>query len=274
MIQPPENENGVCLQRNNTTHHNVKQRQKRISAMSAPLYNTFPIVSNGKIGGQQIQTVDARELHAFLEVKTSFKDWITRRIQDYDFEEEKDFSSFLSESDGGRPTKEYAISLDMAKELAMVERNEKGKQARQYFIECERRAKDPVAALIDPSTLKNLLLDNVEKVIALEAHIKANEPKTTFFDKYVNADGLYGLQNAGRALSCRPNLFVRWLKENYLFYQGSNLVARVQYIQMGIFEVKMTIVDDKARAQTYITPKGIEYLSKRIPDSVRFQGAA
>ncbi len=274
MIQPPENENGVCLQRNNTTHHNVKQRQKRISAMSAPLYNTFPIVSNGKIGGQQIQTVDARELHAFLEVKTSFNDWITRRIQDYDFEEEKDFSLFLSKSDGGRPTKEYAISLDMAKELAMVERNEKGKQARQYFIECERRAKDPVAALNDPSTLKNLLLDNVEKVIALEAHIKANEPKTTFFDKYVNADGLYGLQNAGRALSCRPNLFVRWLKENYLFYQGSNLVARVQYIQMGIFEVKMTIVDDKARAQTYITPKGIEYLSKRIPDSVRFQGAA
>ena len=199
---------------------------------------------------------------------------ITRRVQYYDFEKEKNFSSFLSKSDGGRPTKEYAISINMAKELAMVERNEKSKQAMQYFIECERRAKYPVAALNDPSTLKTLLLENVEKVIALEAHIKANEQKNTFFDKYVNSDGLYGLQNAGRALSCRHNLFTRWLKENYLFYQGSNLVARVQYIQMGTFEVNMTIVDDKARAQTYVPPKGIEYLSKRVPDSIRFKGAA
>ncbi|QHJ82924.1 antA/AntB antirepressor family protein [uncultured Bartonella sp.] len=245
--------------------------------MSNTLYNIFPTVSNGKIGGEQIQTVNARDLHAFLENGDKFATWIKDKIETYNFVENQDFMSFSENTEkpkGGRPSKEYAISLDMAKELAMVERNEKGKQARQYFIECERRAKDPVAALNDPSTLKNLLLDNVEKVIALEAHIKANEPKTTFFDKYVNADGLYGLQNAGRALSCRPNLFVRWLKENYLFYQGSNLVARVQYIQMGIFEVKMTIVDDKARAQTYITPKGIEYLSKRLPDSVRFQGAA
>lgn len=234
----------------------------------------FPLISASEIDGETVQTVNARDLHAFLEVKTSFNDWINRRVQDYDFEEEKDFYSFLSESSGGRPTKEYAISINMAKELAMVERNEKGKQARLYFIECERRAKYPVAALNDPSTLKTLLLENVEKVIALEANIKANERKTTFFDKYVNADGLYGLQNAGRALSCRPNLFTRWLKENYLFYQGNNLVARVQYIQMGIFEVKMTIVDDKARAQTYVTPKGVEYLSKRVPDSIRLKGAA
>ena len=234
----------------------------------------FPLISASEIDGETVQTVNARDLHAFLEVKTSFNDWINRRVQDYDFEEEKDFYSFLSESSGGRPTKEYAISINMAKELAMVERNEKGKQARLYFIECERRAKYPVAALNDPSTLKTLLLENVEKVIALEANIKANERKTTFFDKYVNADGLYGLQNAGRALSCRPNLFTRWLKENYLFYQGSNLVARVQYIQMGIFEVKTTIVDDKARAQTYVTPKGIEYLSKRVPDCIRLKGAA
>jgi len=97
--------------------------------------------------------VSARELHAFLEVKTLFKDWISRRVEEYGFEDGKDFSSFLSESLKGRPSREYAITLDMAKELAMVERNEKGRRARQYFIECEKRLKDPFAEIRDPQTV-------------------------------------------------------------------------------------------------------------------------
>jgi len=97
-----------------------------------------------------ISTCNARDLHQFLEVQTQFKDWIARRIEEYGFEEGKDFCSNLSESTGGRPAKEYALSIDMAKELAMVERTEKGKQARQYFIECERQAK---AALVKPLPL-------------------------------------------------------------------------------------------------------------------------
>jgi len=86
--------------------------------------------------------VSARELHAFLEVGTHFKDWVVRRIQEYGFQEDRDFSSFLSESPGGRPSKEYAITLDMAKELSMVERTEKGRQARRYFIACEKKLRE------------------------------------------------------------------------------------------------------------------------------------
>lgn len=86
-----------------------------------------------------MQAVNARDLHAFLDVKTDFKNWIVRRIEEYGFIEESDFRSFLTESTGGRPAREYAISIDMAKELSMVERNEKGREARQYFIECEHR---------------------------------------------------------------------------------------------------------------------------------------
>lgn len=100
------------------------------------------------IAGEPAQTCNARDLHQFLEVQTAFKDWIARRVEEYGFVEDKDFCSFLSESQGGRPAKEYAITIDMAKELAMVERNEKGKQARQYFIECERRAKAAPAAVV------------------------------------------------------------------------------------------------------------------------------
>lgn len=90
------------------------------------------------------RAVNARELHQFLEVETRFNDWISRRIEEYQFIEKQDFEVLLKNeknSNGGRPLKEYIISIDMAKELSMVERNEKGKLARLYFIEMEKKAK-------------------------------------------------------------------------------------------------------------------------------------
>lgn len=84
------------------------------------------------------QTVSARELHEKLGVSTQFKDWIKRMV-DYGFEEGKDYCSFLSESTGGRPAMEYFISIDMAKEICMIQRSEIGRKFRQYFIECERK---------------------------------------------------------------------------------------------------------------------------------------
>ncbi|WCE68268.1 BRO family protein [Sulfitobacter faviae] len=99
-------------------------------------------------------------------------------------------------------------------------------------------------------------------------------PKAAGYDTLMNADGLYGLQNAARALSARPNLFIRWLKQTYLFYQGQALVPRVQYTQRGLFEVKTAIVDDKARPTTYVTPKGLDYFRDKLPDDLLIGGAA
>lgn len=98
-------------------------------------------VSVGEIGGQTVQTANARELHAFLQSGDHFASWIQDRIAQYEFIEGMDFVTYSENAEKGRPRKEYAITLDMAKEMAMVERNAKGKQARQYFIECERQAK-------------------------------------------------------------------------------------------------------------------------------------
>lgn len=130
---------------------------------------------------------------------------------------------------------------------------------------------DPVAALNDPSALRGLLLQNVEKVIALEAKVEADKPKTSFYDQYVNTDGLYGLQNAGRALGAHPNKFTAWLKKDYLFYQGTALVPRVRFIQMGVFEVKSEIHDDKARYRTFVTAKGLSYLAQRMPEAIKLR---
>ena len=86
--------------------------------------------------------INARELYLFLEIKHQFRDWIKNSIRDYGFLEGKDFSYFYSESTGGRPAKEYVLSIGMSKELSMVSKTEKGKEARLYFIKCEELARE------------------------------------------------------------------------------------------------------------------------------------
>lgn len=99
------------------------------------------------IGVDLIDTVNARELHEFLEVRSEFRHWIKNRIDDFGFVEGRDFITVGKNlPSGGRKT-DYYITIDMAKELSMVERNEKGKQARQYFIECERKVKGQTSNL-------------------------------------------------------------------------------------------------------------------------------
>lgn len=112
-------------------------------AIASAVQAIIPVFS-GAIHDEQSQLVDARELHSFLEVKMRFNDWISRRINDYEFIESEDFvlitQNRVTKGRGGdRRSKAYHITLDMAKELSMVERNEKGRQARRYFIECEKR---------------------------------------------------------------------------------------------------------------------------------------
>ncbi|WP_375634171.1 MULTISPECIES: antA/AntB antirepressor family protein [unclassified Bartonella] len=106
--------------------------------------NTLIKITEQTIDQETVQAVNARELHMFLKVTSRFNDWIINRIKEYGFLENKDFVSFtknLVKPKSGRPSTEYHITLDMAKELSMVERNEKGRQARRYFIECEKKLK-------------------------------------------------------------------------------------------------------------------------------------
>lgn len=102
-------------------------------------------VNQSQVGDDLVQTVNARELHEFLGVGKVFAAWIQDRIQQYEFVDGVDYVVTVSKT-GIRKNvtqKDYFITLDIAKELSMVERNAKGKQARQYFIQCERVAKSP-----------------------------------------------------------------------------------------------------------------------------------
>lgn len=110
--------------------------------------NLVPIQEH-QIGSTHQKCVSARELHNFLEVKSRFNDWIANRIKIYDFIENQDFMTFTEFLVNGGRSIEYAITLDMAKELSMIERTDKGKQARRYFIQCEKQLQQAKSAMQD-----------------------------------------------------------------------------------------------------------------------------
>ena len=101
-------------------------------------------IENREIGAEKVNSVNARDLHIALESKQDFSTWIKKRIEKYGFEENTDFISFhkvVEREVGATKQIEYIITLDMAKELAMVENNSKGREVRRYFIEVEKKAK-------------------------------------------------------------------------------------------------------------------------------------
>ncbi|TDX21636.1 anti-repressor protein [Modicisalibacter xianhensis] len=99
-------------------------------------------ISTHLIADELVDAVNARDVHAELQVGKDFSTWIRDRIDEYGFVENQDFV-IIPQNRGkigrGRPRKEYAVTIDMAKELGMVERSERGRMVRRYFIECEKK---------------------------------------------------------------------------------------------------------------------------------------
>jgi len=120
-----------------------------------------------EINGETVQTVNARDLHAFLGIGKVFGAWIQDRIKHYKFVNNQDFIVVFSNpgknTKGGRPSKDYHLTLDMAKEVAMAENNAKGREARRYFIECEKRLlgilRQQQPAIQPPSITREFLRD-------------------------------------------------------------------------------------------------------------------
>lgn len=122
-------------------------------------------ISTKKIDGEEISCVSARELHEFLEIGTRFDKWFGRMCE-YGFEENSDFRALAQK----RPTAQgnittyidYEITLDMAKEISMIQRTPKGKQARQYFIQCEKKLKENITSpLCNPNVVSRVEYNRV-----------------------------------------------------------------------------------------------------------------
>lgn len=128
------------------------------SNTTTPATNQLIPISKAFIGGENVNSVDARELHAFLEVKKQFTDWIKPKIKDYGFVVNSDFYPSKCIADNAREMETYIISIDMAKELSMISKTDKGKEARKYFIAMEKEAKRIKAPAQIPETIQCQLM--------------------------------------------------------------------------------------------------------------------
>lgn len=181
----------------------------------------------------------ARELHEFLEIKTAYKDWFPRMVE-YGFLEGTDFCSNLSISTGGRPSTDHIIKLDMAKEIAMIQRSEKGKTARQYFLQIEKEWNSP------EKVMARALLMADKKIHILESQIESDKPKVLFADAVSSSKTSILIGELAKIL--RQNgieigqnrLFEELRNRGYLIKRsGSDWNMPTQKsMELGLFEIK------------------------------------
>jgi len=157
-------------------------------------------VSPNPQGGEG-QVVSARELYEFLEVKTPFRLWIDRMFE-YGFKENEDYTPyFFVHPQNQQETIDYALTLNTAKEIAMLQRSEKGKQARQYFIECENRLRQNIQR---PQTNEEILSSAVllaNRLLAeKDEQINKLAPKAEWTDKVLQSDANYTTTNIAKEL--------------------------------------------------------------------------
>lgn len=205
--------------------------------------------------------VSARELHRFLEVGTHFKDWFPRMCE-YGFTENIDFGSILSESTGGRPSTDYQITIPMAKELCMLQRTEKGKQARLYFISLENAWNTPEMVMaralkLAESNISSLRLANSKLSVANAVM----QPKADYFDELVDRNLLTNFRDTAKELKVGEKSFIKFLLDKKFIYRDSRgQIKPFADKNNGLFEIKEAKNDKTGwvGTQTLITPKGRE----------------
>ena len=201
-------------------------------------------------------TVLGRDLHAMLEIETRYNDWFPRMCE-YGFEEGKDFHSFLSKNpEGGRPKQEHQLTIAMAKELCMLQRTEKGKQCRQYFIQVEEAWNTPEQVMARALRVAD------ETIKSLTAELESAAPKVQYFDTLVDRNLLTNFRDTAKELHVAPKAFINFLLEKGYIYRDnkSRLRPYQAHAEKGLFEVKefASEFNNKAGIQTLVTPKGRE----------------
>lgn len=190
--------------------------------------------------------VSARELHEFLGVKTAYKDWFPRMCE-YGFADGEDYCSFLSDrSDGlpGKPRQDAAVTIDMAKEICMLQRNEKGKMARQYFLQLERDWNSPEKVMARALQIAD------RRIKTLETKVQADAPKVLFADAVSASKSTVLVGELAKimrqnGINMGEKRLFQWMRDNgYLVKRKGtdhNMPTQLS-MEQGLFRVKETVI--------------------------------
>lgn len=198
------------------------------------------------------QLVSARELYKFLEITERFQQWIDKKIEKYNFKENKDYigCKFFNTL-ANQELQDYLLKIPMAKELAMLQNNAKGKEAREYFIKCEDAWNSPQMILARANQIQARMLETYkEQVVVLERKIEEQKPAVIFAGAVTASKSSILIGDLAKLIKQngvdigQKRLF-SWLRENgYLIKrQGSDYNMPTQKsMELGLFEIKETAV--------------------------------
>lgn len=220
-------------------------------------------IKDSNINGEVVQTVNARELHGYLGIRKDFSDWIKVQIERARLVEGLNYCTQAIEKSnpfsGGRVIAriEYHVTLDSAKHIAMMSGADKGVEVRDYFIECERKAKTQQAFRL-PATFSEalrMLADSVERE-------EINRPKVEAFNTFLGAKNSQTMNEVSKALNIGRNTLFSILREHQILMH--NNLPYQRYINSDYFTVREVSIKsgEETKAQTLVTAKGIEYIRK------------
>ncbi len=214
-------------------------------------------------------TVNGRDLHDALQVKTAYKDWFPRMCE-YGFFEGTDFCSFLSESSGGRPAVNHQLTIDMAKQLCMIQRTEIGRKFRQYFIQVEEAWNSPEAIMARAlqfanqqlALLKHQNMELTDTIAVQNQQILEMKPKVSYYDVVLNCKDLISTSAIAKDYGKSAIWMNRYLHEKGVqFKQGDIWLLYQKYAQKGYTSTKThsypgTDGETHTKVHTYWTQKG------------------
>ncbi|MCC0679510.1 antA/AntB antirepressor family protein [Clostridioides sp. ES-S-0005-03] len=218
---------------------------------------------NVEINENQEPIVNARELHEFLEVNSNYTTWF-KRMCEYGFTINEDFIPILEESTRGRPSENHAIKLDMAKEIAMIQRNEKGKQARQYFIKIEKDWNSPEKVMARALIVANKTIEQKNKEL---------QEKSKFINQIASSKNSLLVREVAKIISKSKGIVIgekrlyEKLREWDLVFKNSTEPKQVA-IDRDYLETIEGVKENSAGTFTFkttrVTGKGQEYILKRL----------
>ena len=209
-------------------------------------------------------TVLGRDLYEALEVDTRYNDWF-KRMCEYGFSENIDYYSNLSNrSDGkaGKQRTDHQLTIPMAKEICMLQRNEKGKMFRQYFIQIEESWNSPEMVM---SRALKMAENQIKKLTVINSQLTVDntimKPKADYFDELVDRNLLTNFRETAKQLEVGEKKFVKFLIEHkYIYRDKRGKLMPYADKNKGLFELKETYNEKTnwSGTQTLITPKGRE----------------